>query len=168
MEPAEVGVRAATFADARAVSSLFKEAFCEFRQFYTTEAYRATVLDEPAIIHQIKQSRVWVAEYGESIAGTLTAVWKPDCIMLRSMAVRPNARGLGVGRKLLQYAERFARDNSCGRLSLYTMRFLKPAIQLYLSAGFRFTDEVEMPHGVELLRMVKPLVAEESIDDSFT
>ena len=89
------------------------------------------------------------------LIGTVAAVWEPESITVRGMAVHPSARGLGVGRMLLAQIEHFARVRAVQRLSLYTTAFLKQAISLYQAAGFQFAGETICPHGTELLRMVK-------------
>ena len=80
--------------------------------------------------------------------------------MVRGMAVRPTARGFGIGGELLSLTEDFTRKHGYRRLSLYTTAFLEQAIQLYPRAGFQFAGETSNPHGTELLRMVKALADE--------
>jgi putative acetyltransferase len=152
-----VVVREATRADARAISTLLLEAFREFEALYTPEAFAATAQLESGVVARIEQGPVWVAEREQSLIGTVAAVCEQDSIMVRGMAVLPSARGLGVGRLLLERTEHFARECAANRLSLYTTPFLKQAIRLYQDAGFQFTGETASPHGVELLHMVKNL-----------
>ena len=58
-------------------------------------------------------------------------------------------------------AERFAREQSCHRMTLYTTAFLDRAIHLYQRSGFQFTGNTARPHGTELLEMVKVLAKPE-------
>jgi DNA-binding MarR family transcriptional regulator/GNAT superfamily N-acetyltransferase len=64
---------------------------------------------------------------------------------LKWMWVAPEARGLGLGRRLLQELERHARDTGVEVLRLETNRALTEAIELYRSSGYReveaFNDE---------------------------
>lgn len=55
---------------------------------------------------------------------------------LKRMWVAPEARGLGVGRRLLQELERHARTMGVAVLRLETNRALPEAIALYRSAGY--------------------------------
>lgn len=150
-----VVVREATQADAGAISSLLREAFREFEALYTPEAFVATAQAESGVLARIEEGPVWVAEREQALIGTVAAVRAVDSIVVRGMAVAPSARGLGVGRMLLERTEHFARGLAVQRLSLYTTPFLKQAIRLYQAAGFQFTGEKASPHGTELLRMVK-------------
>ncbi len=52
------------------------------------------------------------------------------------MTVTPDARGLGLARRLLEACEAAARLASAVRLYLETNSALKPPIALYESAGF--------------------------------
>ncbi len=72
---------------------------------------------------------------------------------LKRMWVAPEARGLGLGRRLLQELERHARDTGVEVLRLETNRVLSEAIALYGSSGYReveaFNDEPYAHHWFE-------------------
>jgi GNAT superfamily N-acetyltransferase len=69
---------------------------------------------------------------------------------VKRMWVSPNARGIGLGRRLLQELERLARDAGVEVLRLETNGALGEAIGLYRSSGFRelaaFNDEPYAHH----------------------
>ncbi len=150
-------VRKATTADATAISALLKEAFAEFEALYTPEAFAATVLGDSGVLARLEEGPLWVAEIGPSIIGTVGAMRVADSVMVRGMAAHPSARGLGVGKCLLDHVECFAIQEGARFLELYTTAFLDRAIHLYQAAGFTFTGEKANPHGTELLRMTKAL-----------
>jgi GNAT superfamily N-acetyltransferase len=52
------------------------------------------------------------------------------------MTVAKEYRGLGIGRKMLQYAIEWARRNRIARLYLETNSKLRDAIHLYEACGF--------------------------------
>ena len=56
---------------------------------------------------------------------------------LKRMWVAPEARGLGLGRRLLEELEKHARQAGATTVRLETNRSLKEAIQLYRSTGYR-------------------------------
>jgi ribosomal protein S18 acetylase RimI-like enzyme len=56
---------------------------------------------------------------------------------LKRMWVAPEARGLGLGRRLLEELEKHARQAGATAVRLETNRSLKEAIQLYRSTGYR-------------------------------
>ena len=150
-----VTVRRATRGDAGAISRVLDSAFAEFRARYTPEAYVASVPPESGIATRLEEGPLWVAECNSTVLGTVSVVQAQNLVVIRGMAVSPTARGLGLGRTLLESAEDFARQQGCMRISLYTTAFLTAAIALYRSSGYTFTGEAESPHGTELLHMTK-------------
>lgn len=56
---------------------------------------------------------------------------------VKRMWVAPQARGLGIGRRLLEELESRARSRGCHLLRLDTNRHLEVAINLYRTSGFR-------------------------------
>jgi GNAT superfamily N-acetyltransferase len=72
---------------------------------------------------------------------------------LKRMWVAPAARGLGVGRRILQELEAHARERGARRVRLETNRTLREATTLYRSAGYTevaaFNDEPYAHHWFE-------------------
>jgi len=72
---------------------------------------------------------------------------------LKRMWVAPEARGLGLGRRLLVELERHAKEAGTRVVRLETNRTLSEAIQLYRSSGYRevaaFNDEPYAHHWFE-------------------
>lgn len=72
---------------------------------------------------------------------------------LKRMWVAPEARGLGVGRRLLAELERHARDAGADMVRLETNGALREAITLYRGSGYRevpaFNDEPYAHHWFE-------------------
>ncbi len=72
---------------------------------------------------------------------------------IKRMWVAPQARGLGLGRRLLEELERYAREAGARVVHLETNRNLAEAIQLYRSSGYRevaaFNDEPYAHHWFE-------------------
>jgi DNA-binding MarR family transcriptional regulator/GNAT superfamily N-acetyltransferase len=72
---------------------------------------------------------------------------------LKRMWVAPQARGLGLGRRLLQELERHAREAGVTVLHLETNRNLTEAIQMYQHSGYQevaaFNDEPYAHHWFE-------------------
>jgi GNAT superfamily N-acetyltransferase len=77
----------------------------------------------------------------------------PDAAYIKRMWIDPTARGLGLGRRLLQELEQVARARGYRMLRLETEKALTEAQQLYRSAGFRevppFNDERYADHWFE-------------------
>jgi putative acetyltransferase len=58
------------------------------------------------------------------------------CVELRKMYLRKEARGKGLGKKLLDHAVKSAREMGYKRVTLETAAVLKEAIKLYTKYGF--------------------------------
>ena len=129
-------VRSATLEDADAIASLLLEAFREFRPLYTESAFAATTSNSGLIRERMSEGPIWVAFAGSQLVGTVAVTPRNDRLYVRSMAVLPSARGMGVGGLLLQQVESFARANGFTRLFLSTTPFLSSAIRLYERSGF--------------------------------
>lgn len=64
--------------------------------------------------------------------------------LLEDMIVSPDARGSGVGSRLLEQAIQFARLNGCKRITLLTDRTNEPAQRFYQKHGFGFSAMIPL------------------------
>lgn len=82
--------------------------------------------------------RLWIAEYSGQVAGSVAIVpAEPEVAQLRWFLVTPEARGRGIGTRLLGEAVGFARGAGYRQIVLWTVSTLSAAVRLYRSAGFR-------------------------------
>jgi len=104
----------------------------------------------------------WIAEAGGERAGCVFCVpYDETTAQLRILLVRPAARGLGLGRALVETCVEFARDRGYGSVRLWTNDVLAAARRIYLGAGFTLVDaEPHHSFGVDLVGQtyVLPLV----------
>jgi GNAT superfamily N-acetyltransferase len=104
----------------------------------TFEPYVAKPLAEFAIEGV---GRLWVAEKDGSVIGSIAMVDAgPDTGQLRWFLLAPQARGLGLGRRLLDAALDYARERGFAHVFLWSFTDLHDAIRLYQKAGFRVTE----------------------------
>ena len=84
-----------------------------------------------------KGGEILIAELDGRAVGTVALVpVTADRFELCKMAVDESARGNGIGRALMDAAERVARDQGASSIWLETNTVLGPALALYTSAGY--------------------------------
>ena len=85
-----------------------------------------------------KRERCWIAERDGRFLGSVMVVEKKKSIaQLRLLIVEPDARGMGIGRRLVDEVIRFAKKTGYKRLQLWTQSELTAARNIYRAAGFK-------------------------------
>lgn len=85
-----------------------------------------------------KRERAWIAERDGRFLGSVMVVEKKkSTAQLRLLIVEPDARGMGIGRRLVDEVIRFAKKAGYKRLQLWTQSELTAARNIYRAAGFQ-------------------------------
>lgn len=91
-----------------------------------------------------RKGHFWVAEIDGVIVGFVGAKYslkfEDDTVELVRMAVSPQCRKLGVGRKLVAALEKWAKEDGCKCIKLFTLAGLPDPNQLYPKCGFVVTQ----------------------------
>lgn len=137
----EALVRPAVVTEAAVIAEILRQAFGPYRQFYSPDAFRAVTPTATEIAARFAEGPIWIAEYGGSAVGTVSATSEEAGIYLRSLAVVPEMQGRKIGSRLLNAAEEFARASGHERIFLYTTYFVPGARSLYENHGFRWVRD---------------------------
>ena len=89
-----------------------------------------------------QRERSWIAEADGQRVGAIFLVRHSDGVgQLRLLFVEPDARGLGIGARLVTECVEQARTFGYSSMILTTVRSLASARRLYEAEGFRLVEE---------------------------
>jgi ribosomal protein S18 acetylase RimI-like enzyme len=157
--PAAVSIRSAEPGDAEAIAAVILSAF---------EPYRGRIQPTPSALSETAESvgkrlaagAGFVAEARERMLGcVLTTFNVPGELYVGRLAVIPEWRRRGLGRRLMMQAEAFARERGCRAMALGVRIAFTENIALFERLGFRFVKEERHPGYTEptYISMAKPL-----------
>lgn len=139
-ESGEVSVRPYRPGDPSLVCKFYYDLFARQYGFNgSVEAYfirgMAELFDHPG------ESQLWVAERGDTLVGCIAVVRKGEQeAQLRWFGVDMAVQGMGVGKRLLETAMEFCREQDYRHVILWTIDILKPARHLYGQFEFVLTE----------------------------
>jgi DNA-binding MarR family transcriptional regulator/GNAT superfamily N-acetyltransferase len=114
----------------------------EYRWHVRFETMVARICADFGDAHDPAKEAVWIAEVDGRRAGSIMCVDAGDGVaQLRLLLVEPDARGLGLGTRLVDQCLRFARRAGYSEIKLWTNSVLVAARRIYERAGFTLIEE---------------------------
>ncbi|MGN6793246.1 MAG: GNAT family N-acetyltransferase [Streptosporangiaceae bacterium] len=125
--------RPATAADLAGITSVIAEAYARYRD-------RMDITPAPVLTDYrdaIAAGQVWVL--GDPVLAVLVLIPEQDNLLVENVAVSPEAQGSGIGRRLMEFAERQAQFRGLRRMTLYTNEVMTENLAIYARLGYRET-----------------------------
>lgn len=113
------------------------------------------MLDDYA--HRIASGQCHVAEIDGRIVGILVVEHRDDYLLLDNVAVAAGAQGIGIGRDLIDFAEREAASLGLPRVRLYTHVMMTENLTFYPRLGYRETERIT-EEGFDRVYFEKPVL----------
>jgi putative acetyltransferase len=133
----QVVVRPVEHGDVAAVIALIRETLSEFGLEFGKGAATDDELHQLPDVYTARGGAFWVATVDGALAATCGVFpVAPAIYELRKMYARPDARGLGLGRRLLATAVDWCRAQGGAQLVLDTVEEMTRAIAFYEANGF--------------------------------
>lgn len=143
-------LRLATQDDLQAVETVVRAAYSHYVVLIGREP--GPMLDDYTAL--IGKGHVHVIEHDDMVKGVLVLIPEERDMLLDNVAVSPDAQGLG--RRMLEFAERAAMALGYRSIKLYTNEAMTGNIGLYSRIGYVETHRMEKK-GLRRVYMTKPL-----------
>jgi len=142
--------RPATEADLPAIRSVIVAAYARYRD--RMDKPPAPVLTDYS--DAVAAGQVWLL--GDPVTAVLVLILEEDSMLVENVAVSPAAQGMGLGRQLMEFAERQAVSRGLSRVTLYTNEVMTENLAIYARLGYHETGR-RGQHGYSRVFMAKEL-----------
>ena len=132
-------MRSATIADLEAIQAIVAEAYTP----YIARMGQAPGPMSDDYAQHIVDGTIFLIDDAAGVTGLIVLLPRPDHLLLDNVAVATRARGRGVGRTLLDFAERVAMRLGTPELRLYTHVTMTENQAIYRAAGWEETGRGE-------------------------
>lgn len=119
---------------------IIKEDYKENEKKALEELDNYTVKKVPAL-NMNSESLSYIYEENNETLGRIVANIFWDTLNIKLFVVSENARGKGIGYKLIEYVENLAKEKGCKHVALETMSF--NSYKFYLKNGYEVLGKIE-------------------------
>jgi putative acetyltransferase len=141
----DITIRNIQPSDNAAIARIIRTTLEEFGANHKGTVYYEETTDHLYDMFQHPLSIYWIAEMDGEIVGGAgvypTNGIPEDTTELVKMYLAPQARGIGLGKTLIEKCIRFAKDKGYKNLYLESMPELKRAISVYEKFGFKYLEK---------------------------
>jgi GNAT superfamily N-acetyltransferase len=145
--PGQLVIRQGTEVDVDHLRGVIARANDQFRGLVSDGLFAAYLASAMDVEHRLEDGELLAAELEGTIVGTITfyrdssdegmPIRFPDSTAgIRATAVDPSARGLGIGRALVDACIARAAAAGASSVGLHTARFMNAAVTVYERCGF--------------------------------
>jgi ribosomal protein S18 acetylase RimI-like enzyme len=147
-----IKIREAHSADHDDIVSALRAAHAQFADVLPARIYQAYLANILDVRGRLADSDLLVAELDGEIVGTITYYpdaskegwdWPAAWAGIRAAGVVPQARGMGIGRRLVEACIARARAQKVEAICLHTAEFMEAAVIMYERIGFRRRPEFD-------------------------
>lgn len=144
----DIIVSQATNKDIQSITQLLEILFTQEADFEPQPEKQAQAIAD--IISHPEKGHFLLLRHQQQIIGAVSLLYIPSTAMggqsalLEDMIIRPDFRGKGYGRQLLNAAVEFAQQQGCLRLTLLTDKSNTIAQKMYQQLGFEYSAMLPM------------------------
>jgi len=132
-----ISFRMATADDTKTIRRIVRLAYAKWIAVIGREPRPMTADYERAV----QEHRFALLCIGAEVVGLIETATKDDHLWIENVAVSPNHQGKGLGRRLLDHAERDAADAGFSETRLLTNADFRSNVSLYHHAGYVITHQ---------------------------
>lgn len=125
-------IRLAGQADRGSIEAIVRSAYGK----YVTRMGREPMPMRDDYAALIDAQCVHVLDHNGVMKGVIVLMRETETLLLHNVAIAPEAQGMGLGRLLMAFAERTARDCGYTSIRLYTNEVMTENIALYTRIGY--------------------------------
>jgi GNAT superfamily N-acetyltransferase len=161
-------IRNASEGEGEEILALVRDAYEEFLPLLPADAAAEFRTDMEDTARRARFTDLVVAEHEGRVVGAVWYYrdgsgyherWPVGWAAFRLLVVAPSARGLGIGRALVEECVRRAEASGCAAIGMHTLPFMQDARRLYERMGFPPVPALsgEYVPGVEVIGYLKEL-----------